>query len=229
MTIYLALDPIDGGPALPSGRIAGIGETSAGLTAQGFSQSTYRQNRRRSIDETDSDVWDNDCEPGWFYNHAAGAVQLEAPMSDLDTLKSRFRAFHDSAEKLSIKLSARAAAGWHSPELVLKGQSWIFHAAHEAAYMVGLNTSHSAAVKARFALVGKGILDAIFAETDSTTLYTNIEPIAAPTGPVLLIDLQTGDRLAFTAAVPISPGSAGYPELPTTANLGNGAWIDRIA
>jgi len=228
MTLYMAIDPVTG-VSLPDGKIAGIAETVAGLRAQGFGNNPYSTgNRRRpSIDETDSSVWNNDCVPGWHY--VGSAVQLGPPQTDLEALKSAFRSFRESIEQLSIKLLERAEAGWHSPELVEKGRSWIYHAGHEAGYMVGLNTTLSNAVKRRFALVGRGIAQAILAENDSETLYNGIEPITAPTGPVLVVNLNTGAQIAFSAAVAITPESGGYPAIPTSANLGGGSWIETIS
>jgi len=226
MTLYLAIDQVTGVALSTGGRIVGIAETQAELVSQGFPSNTYRGNRRRPVDETDSSVWNNDAVPGWHY--VSGAVQFKPPLTDLEQLKSDFRAFRESIEQLSIKLLERAEAGWHAPPLVDKGRAWIYHAGHEAGYMVGLNTTLTIPVKRRFALVGRGIAQAILAEDDSETLYNGIEPLVAPTGPVLVVNLQTGAQIAFSAAVAITPESGGYPAIPTSANLAGGAWIETI-
>lgn len=226
MTIYLALDAIADGAPLPSGRIVGIAETTAGLVAQGFRSGTYRGNRRRSIDETDSSVWDNDCTVGWYYHN--GSVQFDVPLTAAQTLRQLYRTLNEEASRLSIKLANRAAEGWHAPGLVAKGNAWIYHAAHEAAYMVALNSTHSATVKTRFATTGIGILRAILAEQDSETLYNGVEPIDAPTGPVLVVNLSTGAQIPFASAVEITPSSGGYPAAPASADLGGGSWVERI-
>jgi len=227
MTIYLAIDPVTG-TALPDGEIVGIAETVAGLRAQGFANNPYSTSnqRRPSIDETDSSVWDNDCVPGWYY--VGSAVQIDPPMSALETMKQRYRRVNEAAERLSEKLAVRAAAGWHSPALVVKGNAWLYHAAFEASYLIALNPDLSNAEKTRFAVGGLAILNSILAENDSETLYNSIEPLDAPEGPKMVVNLQTGAPIAFSAAQAILPGSNGYLSAPTSAQLGNGSWVERI-
>jgi len=227
MTIYLAIDPVTG-TALPDGEIVGIAETVAGLRAQGFANNPYSNSnqRRPSIDETDSSVWNNDCVPGWYY--VGSAVQIDPPMSALETMKQRYRRVNEAAERLSEKLAVRAAAGWHSPALVAKGNAWLYHAAFEASYLIALNSTISNAEKTNFAVGGLAILNSILAENDSETLYNSIEPLESPTGPQLMVILSTGAPRTFATAMAIEPGSNGYPNAPTSAQLGNGSWVEQI-
>ena len=225
MTLYLAIDRVTD-VAAPDGLIRGIAETTADLVAQGFPANTYRGNRRASIDETDSSVWNNDCIPGWYL--VGGAVQSGKPLSSLERLKRGFRSIETAARVLSVRLADRGAAGWHSPSLVDKGNAWLYHGAFEASYMVGRSTALTLIQKTRFTVTGLAILNSILAEQNSETLYNNIEPLAIPTQAQLMVNLDTGQPYTFPNAVAITGGSNGYPDVPTSADLGGGSWIDDL-
>lgn len=227
MTIYVAVDAVTG-VALPDGRVAGHHDSLAGLRAAGYSADPYSaaNNRLVEIDET-TNAWNNDCEIGWGI--VSGAVQRNLPLTALEQVQAHFRHLHGIGEQLSVKLSRQAEAGWHSPELVNKGRAWIYHALHEAAYMVGLNTTFSHAVKARWAITGAAVAAAILEEENAETLYNSVEGESSPTGPVLLVDPATGSRLTFATAAAITPSAGGYPAKPNNSDLGNGAWINNIA
>lgn len=107
MTIYVALDSIDG-QTLPTGRIVGINRTVAGLTAAGFAAPTYTtgNNRVVAIDETDDAVWDNDCVPGWFL--VGGVVQFTTPVTDLEGLREDIRAAQAQIKAWAVGLDAPA-------------------------------------------------------------------------------------------------------------------------
>ena len=98
MTLYLALDQIDGhsipGQGTGAARIAGINPTRAGLVAAGFTPAKgYDALTVQTIDETDSAVWDSDCEPGWYL--VGNAVQQAQPLTPAQLVARdivRFRA-----------------------------------------------------------------------------------------------------------------------------------------
>lgn len=121
MTIYLAIDAAASAP-LPNGLIRGIAETSADLVAQGFSASTYTGQRRPSIDETDSTVWDNDCVPGWYY--VGGAVQRQPPVSQLSQLRSAISAFQAQIVEWQDNLNARGVG--QPPAKVTQGHNRLY-------------------------------------------------------------------------------------------------------
>ena len=101
MTIRLALDPIAGHDISDTGVIVAISPTTAGLDALGFdSAAGYTGNRVVSIDETDSAVWNNDCEPGWY--HHSSAVQIARPLTVAERIAVDISNFKESVEREAI-------------------------------------------------------------------------------------------------------------------------------
>lgn len=92
MTYHLGIDSIEGFSVPATGLIQAIGTTDAELTAvltaRGLTPAQYTTSsntkRRVTIDETDTDKWTNDCEPGWYLVN--GAVQIAKPPTPADTL-----------------------------------------------------------------------------------------------------------------------------------------------
>ena len=231
MTIYMALDAITDGPPLPSGQIRGIDETSAGLTAQGFSASTYRGNRRRSVDETDSSVWDNDCVPGWFYNSATGAVQITQPQTDLERLKAGFRFFHTQinnwADGLDLLRRGQPIAKVES------GHDWLYFAKY-AGFLIANNmtsaTSGGSAVtrtvNVRIGWAGAMAQGALNVASPAQFYADPNEP-NPPTGPISWRNLTSPyAAVALGSAIEIHP-AAGAPDIDTI-DLANGTWINAL-
>ena len=98
MTVYLALDKLAGIPQADGGLIRATNGTVAGLTAAGFGNTDgYRGDRRVSIDETDTDVWDDDCEPGWYWYN--GKVQQSKPLTNAQRVAVDISNFKESVER----------------------------------------------------------------------------------------------------------------------------------
>ena len=98
MTIRLALDPVDGFRLNQAGLIAGISPTIAGLDAAGFG--TYTGFGVRNIDETDTDVWSDDCEPGWYWFD--GKVQPSKPLTNAERVAVDIANFKESVEREAV-------------------------------------------------------------------------------------------------------------------------------
>ena len=80
MTIHLALDPVTGHDQTAAGVIRAINPTAAGIAAAGFAVADgYTADRLVTIDETDDSVWNDDCEPGWFWVN--GVVNQARPLT----------------------------------------------------------------------------------------------------------------------------------------------------
>ena len=95
-TMYLAVDR--DGLTAPAGLIVGMSGTAQGLIDAGFTAGTYRGNRRPQIDTTDDNLWDNGCQPGWYYVSSSVGVQRTRPATPLDGLHSLAHRIADSAD-----------------------------------------------------------------------------------------------------------------------------------
>ena len=122
MTIRLALDPISGHDIATTGVIAAISPTVAGLNALGFdSNAGYTGTRVVSIDETDSSVWNNDCEPGWY--HHSSAVQIARPLTIAQQVAVDISNFQESVEREAIDWERVLAEESFSPHTD-SGHKW---------------------------------------------------------------------------------------------------------
>jgi len=231
MTIYIALDRITGGPNLPTGLIRGIDETSAGLTAQGFSASTYRGNRRRSIDETDSSVWDNDCIPGWYYNSNTGGVQATQPLTDLERLKAGFRAFHTQINNWADGLDALSRG--QTAAKVQSGHDWLYYAKY-AGYLIATNQTSASdggsavtrTVNVRIGWAGAMAQGALNVASPAQFYADPNEP-NPPTTPISWRNLSSPyAAVTLGNAIEIFRAS-GAPDIDTI-DLAMGSWIDTI-
>ena len=102
MTVYLALDPVTGHAQSDAGLIVGINPTAAGIEAAGFaSASGYTGDRLVTIDETDSAVWSNACEPGWYL--VDGAVQQHKPLTLAERVAVDVSNFKQAVERESVE------------------------------------------------------------------------------------------------------------------------------
>ena len=122
MTIRLALDPITGHDIDTTGVIVAISPTTAGLDALGFdSAAGYTGDRVVSIDETDSAVWNNDCEPGWF--HHSNAVQIARPLTVTEQIAVDTSNFQESVEREAVDWERVLAEESFSPHTD-SGHKW---------------------------------------------------------------------------------------------------------
>jgi len=115
MAIYLALDDIDGFSLTEASLIVGINATQAGLRAAGFTAVRgYRNDRLRSIDETDEDVWDILCAPGWYWT-AADGVQERPPLTHAQQVAQDIGDFQDAVEREAVEWERVIAEESFSP------------------------------------------------------------------------------------------------------------------
>ena len=122
MTIRIALDPISGHDIANTGVIVGISPTVAGLDALGYDSATgYTGTRVRSLDETDSAVWTNDCEPGWFYH--SSAVQIARPLTLTQQVAVDTTNFQESVEREAVDWERVLAEESFSPHTD-SGHKW---------------------------------------------------------------------------------------------------------
>ena len=126
MTVYLALDAIAGHDlANRTGLIRIINPTIAGLqtaaTAAGLDRTDYNGLRLRAIDETDSSVWDDDCQPGWYL--VEDAVQQSKPLTDTETVAVDISNFRDAVEREAVDWERVLAEENFNPHLD-SGHSW---------------------------------------------------------------------------------------------------------
>ena len=228
MTIYLALDRVTGVSA-PDGIIRGIAETTADLVAQGFAANTYRGNRRPSIDETDSSVWNNDCIPGWYY--VGSAVQVTAPQTDLDRLKSGYRALHRQLNAWADGLDSLARG--QPVAKVESGHDWLYYAKY-AAFLFASNltsgsdggaaTSRSVNVRLGWAgALAQGALNV----ASPAQFYADPNEPNPPTGPISWRNLSSPyAAVALGSAITIHRAS-GAPDIDTI-DLATGSWIETL-
>ena len=125
MTVYLALDPVDGLPIATTGLIRVIGNTAVNarlaLVAAGLSVFDYTGNRFVSIDETDDSVWNINCEPGWFIK--GGVVQQHKPLTDALQVAVDIRNFKESVEREAVDWQQVLAEENFNPHFD-SGHSW---------------------------------------------------------------------------------------------------------
>ena len=95
MTVRLALDPVAGFRLNQVGLIAAINPTVSGLDA--VTQTTYTGFGVRNIDETDTAVWDDNCEPGWYW--ADGKVQPSKPLTNAERVVVDIANFKEAVER----------------------------------------------------------------------------------------------------------------------------------
>ena len=98
MTIRLALDPVAGFQLNQAGLIAAINPTISGLDA--VTETTYTGFGVRNIDETDTDAWNDDCEPGWYW--VGGKVQPSRPLTNAERVAVDVSNFKESVEREAI-------------------------------------------------------------------------------------------------------------------------------
>ncbi len=122
MTIFVALDPVDGFALTDAALIVGINATAPGLRRAGFGVGTYINNRLRDIDETDSDVWDPDCAPGWYWTDANG-VQERAPLTNAQQVAQDIGDFKDAVEREALDWERVLAEEAFSPHTD-SGHAW---------------------------------------------------------------------------------------------------------
>ena len=228
MTLYLAVDQVKG-ISLPNGKIAGIAETSAGLVAQGFSSRTYRGNRVSTIDETDDGVWDNDCEPGWYYN--GGSVQLDAPQTDIQRLKSAYRVFHRQINNWADGLDALSRG--QPLSRVNAGHDWLYFAKC-AGFLIASNlTSASAGGSAVTRSVNvrigwaRAMTQGALNVASPAQFYADPNEHIPPSAPVSWRNLSSPHAALSLGSALVVYASATAPNL-NTVDFAMGSWIEGL-
>ena len=228
MTLYLAIDPVSG-IALPKGQIVGIAETSAGLVSQGFSAQTYRGNRLSTIDETDSSVWDNDCEPGWYFD--GGSVQIEPPQTEIQRLKSGFRAFHQQINNWADGLDALSRG--QPASKVQAGHDWLYFSKY-AGFLIAnnLTSAHSGgsptvrSVNVRIGWAGAMAQGALNVASPAQ-FYADVNEPNAPTTPISWRNLSAPYAARSLGSATIIHIADGAPDIDTV-DLATGTWIEEL-
>ena len=228
MTIYLAVDPVTG-ISLPNGQIVGIAETSDGLVSQGFSAQTYRGNRVSIIDETDSSVWDNDCEPSWYFNN--GSVQINAPQTDVQRLKSGFRAFHQQINNWADGLDALSRG--QPASKVQAGHDWLYFAKF-AGFLIANNLTSANAggspivrsVNVRIGWAGAMAQGALNVASPAQ-FYADVNEPDAPTTPISWRNLSAPYAARALGNATIIEIADGAPSIDTI-DLATGSWIEQL-
>lgn len=154
MTYYLGIDAIDGFTVPNNGLIQAVGTTNAeltaALTARGLTPAQYtttsNTKRRTTIDETDDDVWTDDCEPGWFL--VSGAVQRAKPLTPIENMQVAFVAFLAQCDAWAIGLDEQAAG--QPASRVAIGHDYLWRA-RGGAYLLLRDTALTAAERTAWA------------------------------------------------------------------------------
>ena len=147
MTLYLALDPVTGFAQGAAGAIVGINPTATGIEAAGFASADgYTGDRLVTIDETDSSVWDDECEPGWYW--VGGAVQQAVPLTLAEQVARDIRRFQEAVEREALEWERVVAEENFQPHTD-SGHAWsgdLLHALLKP--NIRLQTTRLAAAKA---------------------------------------------------------------------------------
>ena len=104
MTVHIALDAIPGQDIAAVGEVAGLSPSAQGLVAAGFTAAKgYTGARVVTVDETDSSVWDDGVEPGWYYVVATGAVQQGRPLTLPQQVARDIARFQEAVERETLE------------------------------------------------------------------------------------------------------------------------------
>ena len=228
MTVYLAIDPV-AGIDLPDGRIHALDETTTALAAQGVDLSVYAGDRRAALDETDSNVWTNDCVPGWYY--VDGAVQVNPPRTDTQRLQ-------DGAWFIQNQLAAWADGldSLRRGQPIAKvesGHDWLYYK-KQAVYLVMTNQSSAsdggaAVVRSIDDRVGWARASAFGAAgvASPAQFYADPSEPNPPTFPITWRELASPfTAVTLTNRIRIYP-AAGAPDF-NTVDLAGGTWINSL-
>ena len=229
MTLHLAIDAVTG-VSLPDGLIRGIAESEADLRTQGFVAATYTGNRLATVDETDSDVWNNDCIPGWYY--VGGKVQVSSPQTDIDRLKTGFRALHRQLNAWADGLDSLSRG--QPVAKVQSGHDWLYYAKY-AAYLIASNqdsltdggAARTRTVNDRLGWAG-ALAQGALNVASPAQFYADPNEPNPPTNPISWRNLTSPYAAVSLANAIVVYPATGVPDI-NTIDLANGSWIDSLS
>ena len=218
-TMYLAVDR--DGLTAPAGLIVGMSGTAQGLIDAGFTAGTYRGNRRPQVDTTDSNVWDNACQPGWYYVSSSVGVQRTRPATPLEGLKLKAHTLLTAGDTLEKEIIRQGR--FRDNSLVAQAHQ-IRWKARGGTYLVLTDATRTIAARSAWidaSLLGPTDVTGSTIAEKTTSYFVHFVGVTH-TDYIAFADPADATRTTLAGAIVI-PGT-----IPATVDLSGRDWVDSI-
>lgn len=177
-----------------------------------------------SVIDTGSVSVPDELERGWYWDTVNSAFIAEIPFTDLDNRKAAARACH--AQLLNWATALVTEGVGHPAASINLGHDFL-NQALRGLYIVMTRAAYTSAQKITFCEnTSRGAADI----TNPAEFYDKIESIgAAPTSPVVWVDVRTGARVNLSAAITTTAElSIVNTDAPNTVGYSRTNWIDSL-